>query len=219
MKKKAQITNTRPEHRGSEKVTRMRLSSSPENNKGGGGRRGVYIPPLSSPNYFLEEQKKVLRGLDLTVQKMLLDYLLLLVRENEQRNSSRQDRNFNLWQDSLCIGLRKVLGRSFPILVGVGAKRHHGEIEEFLIESGLKDLKLGERKVCYNIFAKILIEQAVGISARARIPLTMKLVLQSTTPFVSLFDNHFPGYAQAGMVRKIILHNSQGIIDTDTDEE
>jgi hypothetical protein len=57
------------------------------------------------------------------------------------------------------------------------------------------------------------------VSARAKIPLSMKLVLQTTTPLVSLFDNHYPGYVKAGLVKQILLAARTGIIGKDDSDE
>jgi hypothetical protein len=47
----------------------------------------------------------------------------------------------------------------------------------------------------------------------------MKLVLQTQTPILSLFDNHFPGYVKAKLIKQILFAGLSGINHNDDKDE
>ena len=165
--------------------------------------------------------KQVIAGFDLQTRQELFDYLLLLRQQDTNKTTSDQDRKTAMWCDSLNLALSNILGQTHnafsPVLLPQ-AKKILKDVTEFLSVNGLGDMKTTEVKVMYNLLAKILVNHASGVSANIKIPLSMKLVLQTQTPILSLFDNFFPGYVKAKLVRQILMagKNPQ-IVDRDDD--
>jgi hypothetical protein len=110
--------------------------------------------------------------------------------------------------------------RMFPHVYTTQAKKLLQDVTEFMKANELDTLKTEEVKMMYNLLAKILVTHAHTVSIRVRIPLSMKLVLQTTTPIVSLFDNHFPGYIKAKLIKQVLLAGKSGINKwRDTEED
>lgn len=145
---------------------------------------------------------------------------LLLLRKDKQPTTELQ-RKLLMWQDSLNTELGHVLGqreRMFPQPMVPKSKKLLKDVEEFLEVAGLASLRTEETKRIYNLLAKILVNHAAAISSRIKIPLSMRLVLQTTTSLVALFDNHFPNYVKSGLVGKILIQAHAGItVDTEKD--
>jgi hypothetical protein len=166
----------------------------------------------SGKEYHLSQLKYQIKALSEKDRQELFDYLLLL--QQEQKPTSDSERKLNMWTDSLNIALTQILGNThsiFPPVLLPQAKKILKDVTEFLSVNGLGDMKTTEVKVMYNLLAKILVNHASGVSANIRIPLSMKLVLQTQTPILSLFDNHFPGYVKAKLIKQILFAGLSGI--------
>lgn len=217
------VRHTRPVHQESEKVSRMKSTSNTQP-KTRNNKPPTTHHPLTGGcgggEYFMELKKQI-KELPDTQQQELLDYILLL--RVEGKTTSDQDRKLSMWCDSLNTELGNMLGqtqRVFPQVHTTQAKKLLKDVTEFLSVNDLGNLKTEEVKLMYNLLAKILVNSASVISTRARIPLSMKLVLQTTTPVVSLFDNHFPGYVKAKLIRQILFAGKNGITrEQDYDED
>jgi len=153
-------------------------------------------------------------------RQSLLDYLLLL--RQDEKPTSDQERKLAMWTDSLNLALSKMLGqthRIFPHVLLPQARKILKDVTAFMKENDLGNLKTGETKAMYNLLAKILVNYASIVSAKARIPLSMKLVVQTTTPVVSLFDNHFPGYVKSKLIMQVLIASTSGITGHNDDED
>jgi hypothetical protein len=152
--------------------------------------------------------KQVIAGFDSQTRQELFDYLLLLRQQDTNKTTTEQERGLNMLSDSLNNALGDMLGNYhhiFPLTLKSQLKKVFKDVIDFMSENDLDNLKTEETKAMFNILAKILVKHASGVSAQVRIPLSMKLVLQTTTPIVSLFDNFFPGYVKAKLVKQILL--------------
>ncbi len=169
----------------------------------------------------MADLKSTIRQLNSAGQQHILDFILLLRQEQTNKTTPDQDRKLAMWCDSLNLALSNILGQTHnafsPVLLPQ-AKKILKDVTEFLSVNDLGDMKTTEVKVMYNLLAKILVNHASGVSANIKIPLSMKLVLQTQTPILSLFDNFFPGYVKAKLVRQILMagKNPQ-IVDRDDD--
>jgi len=167
----------------------------------------------------MADLKNTIKGLTSLGKQQVLDYLLLAIQQ--ETPTTDKQRKLAMWQDSLNNELGNMLGqhqRMFPQSMSAAAKKILVDVDEFMATNDLLDLTTGETKVMYNLLAKILVNQAVIVSARIRIPLSMKLVLQTTIPVVSLFDSFFPGYIKAKLVKQILLVGIGGV-QHDDDED
>ena len=183
------------------------------------GSVGV-ISFLGVKNITTEILKTELSGLSETTRQELLDFLALL--KNQKKDTPDFQRKIAMWTDSLNIALGKALGNkltTFPPVMNAPAKKLLKEVQDFMIECKLENLSTPESKVMFNMLAKMLVAHAAGVSSKVKIPLTMKLVLQTTTPLIALFDNIYPGYVKSGLVGKILFASSNSIIIHDDDEE
>lgn len=160
----------------------------------------------------MADMKTTIKGLSLLGKQQLLDFILLEIQQ--ETPTSDEQRKLDMWQDSLNTELGNMLGqhqRLFPHGMSGAARKVLADVESFILANELIGLTTAENKVMYNLLAKILVNHAAIVSARVRIPLSMKLVLQTTTPVVSLFENHFPGYVKAKLIRQILLASVKGV--------
>jgi len=231
MEKKV-IVKSRQKHKTSEKVTRMKQTQTKPLGSALRGVEdgGVYIinsppPPRSTTtrnknNTELDSLKNTVKNLSEKDRQVLLDYLLLL-RQSEKPTSD-QERKLNMWTNSLSLALSQMLGQThhiFPPPLLTQAKKILKDVNEFMTSNDLGDLKTAETKSMYNLLAKILVNHASMVSAKARIPLSMKLVVQTTTPVVSLFDNFFPGYVKSRLIRQVMFAATSGITAHEDDDD
>jgi len=168
----------------------------------------------------LDDLKNSVRNLSEKDRQVLLDFILML--RQDQKMSSEQERKLAMWTDSLSLALSKMLGQThhiFPPPLLTQAKKILKDVNEFMTSNDLGDLKTAETKSMYNLLAKILVNHASMVSAKARIPLSMKLVVQTTTPVVSLFDNFFPGYVKSRLIRQVMFAATSGITGHNDDED
>ena len=231
MEKKV-IVKTRQKYKPSEKVTdRIQQTTQQLGSvlKGGGAGKVLRSnipshPPVSTT---IENQEQTeLDSLKISVKnlsgkdrQMLLDYILLL-KQNEKPTSD-QERKFAMWTDSLNLALTQMLGQThsiFPHSLITQAKKILKDVTDFMSENDLANLQTGETKAMYNLLAKLLVNHASMVSAKARIPLSMKLVLQTTTPVVAIFDNHFPGYVKGKLIKQVLFASARGITEEPDDE-
>ena len=135
-----------------------------------------------------------------------------MCRQNK-KSTTQQERQFNLFMDSLVQELGTLLGQStriFPLPQLPQAKKVFREVEQFLVDCKMQELDNKHRKVLYNIIASVLVKYAHDVSLKAKIPVNMKLVLQTTTPIGALVDNFYPGYVKAGVMLILLKQAMQG---------
>ncbi|HUW47103.1 MAG TPA: hypothetical protein VMW50_15105 [Dehalococcoidia bacterium] len=168
----------------------------------------------------LDSLKNTVKNLSEKDRQVLLDYLLLL-RQSEKPTSD-QERKLNMWTNSLSLALSQMLGQThhiFPPPLLTQARKILKDVTEFMSSNDLGNLHTAETKSMYNVLARILVSHAAVVSAKARIPLSMKLVLQTTTPVVSLFDNYFPGYVKAKLLKQVLIAAGSGITTHDDEDD
>jgi hypothetical protein len=167
----------------------------------------------------IEECKQIFTALNSDTQQQLLDYMLLI--RQQQKLTSSQERKLNMWTDSLATELGRSLGQSnrmFPLPLLSGAKSMFKQVEILMKDINMQDLNTPNTKAMYNMIARVLVHQASVVSAKAKIPVSMKLVLQTTTPIAALIDNHFPGYIQSGLMKMVMTQMKNGHVE-DTEDE
>jgi adenylylsulfate kinase-like enzyme len=98
----------------------------------------------------------------------------------------------------------------FPPALRPQAKKFLKEVTDFAAQCNLEIKNTQDSKALYSLMAEVMVRHSVGISAKIKIPLTMKLVLQTTSPLVSLFDNLFPNYVRSGLVKTVFLASKKG---------
>lgn len=168
----------------------------------------------------VETLKVWLLKLSETEQQELLDFLLL--HRQQRKFTSPQERKLNMFTDSLSTELGKALGQSnrmFPLPMLSEAKKKFKEVEALMIDLGMQDLKIPDTKAMYGIVARVLVQHALMVSNKIKIPVSMKLVLQTTTPLHALIDTVFPGYIQSGLMLVVLKQVHAGItVDGEDDE-
>lgn len=183
--------------------------------------RSVYkLPVKLQVKSVMSELKVTLQDLSASEQQELLDYLVLL--KQQKKDTPDTQRKIAMWCDSLNTELGKALGNKitfFPPVLNASAKKFLKEAQDFMIQCKLENLSTQDSKVMFNLLARMLVSHAASVSAKVKIPLTMKLVLQTTSPLVSIFDSSYPGYVQSGLVQKILLAGHSSIITHDDEDD
>jgi hypothetical protein len=184
--------------------------------------RSVYKLPakLQVKDISIADIKFNIQDLSADKQQELLDFLLLL--RQQKKDTPDAQRNLLMWCDSLNAELGKTLGNKltfFPPALNPQAKKFLKEVSDFSTQCDLEIKNTKDSKVLYNLMATVMVSHATVISAKIKIPLTMKLVLQTTSPLVSLFDNLFPGYVKSGLVKKVLFARQSSIIMHGDDDE
>ena len=168
---------------------------------------------------WIEALKNIVKGLDSDTQQQLLDFLLL--EKNNREPSSDQQRKLNMFTDSLATELGRSLGNStriFPLPFLGQARRMLKDVDALMDDLKMSNLKTADTKVMYNLIARVLVHQAHVVSAKVKVPVSMKLVLQTTTPLHSLIDNHFPNYLKSGLMSVVLTSARNGIQQNDDDD-
>lgn len=140
-------------------------------------------------------------------RKELLDRLLL----EQQTDSTRADRDVDLWADAVHRELTQRLGSSDGGLVGIGVVRKvvaaggaWKPVESFMQSAGLSSLTVTERQKAYVTLARLLVRHAAVVASRSGAPLSAKLVSQCSVNLPGVFEDSFPGYLQAGLAKVIV---------------
>lgn len=176
-------------------------------------------PKKSSSELDLASVKLLALTLPVDDQQALLDFLAL---ERTNRSiTTLQERKLNMFTDSLAQELGKSLGQSsriYPLALLPQAKKMFRDAEALLKDLDLEHFAMPETKAMYNVLAKVLVHHAHKVSAKAKIPVNMKLVLQTTTPLHALLDEHFPGYIKAGVMKIVFEKAKNGFVE-DTEDD
>ena len=173
----------------------------------------------SSSELDLDAVKLLALTLPVDDQQALLDFLAL---EKINRGiTSYQERRLNAFTDSLANELGKSLGQShrvFPLPLQAQGKKMWKDAEALLKDLQMDAFALPETKAMYNVIAMALVHHAQMVSTKVKIPVNMKLVLQTTTPLHALLDNHFPGYIKAGVMSMVFQQAKNGFVEDSEDD-
>jgi hypothetical protein len=176
-------------------------------------------PKKMSSDLDLDSVKLLVATLCEEDQQSLLDHLAL--QRVVKKNTTQQERKFNLFTDSLASELGESLGQSsrlFPLPLLSQAKKMYKSVEVFMKDINMDDSNVKETKIMYNVIARTMVLHAHAVSAKAKIPVSMKLVLQTTVTIHSLLDNNFPGYIKAGLLSAIVKQHQIGYVEERDDE-
>jgi hypothetical protein len=168
----------------------------------------------------VSELKKCVGALNETSQQELLDFLLL--QKMNRKQTSDQDRKLAMLMDSLTVELGKLLGNSnrvFPLPQLPDVRKMFKQVEALMLDLKMSECDVRDTKAMYNVVARVLVQHASVVSNKAKIPVTMKLVLQTNTTLHALLDNSFPGYLQAGLMRSVLNASRDGIVSDGEDDE
>lgn len=135
-------------------------------------------------------------------RKTLLARLALADQTRETISSRDQD----LWSRAVYEELLRALGSQSgaaqgPALVRsvLGSAKAWHPVSDFMTSSGLQELTVTERCSVYGLLARLVVDYAHALANRISTPLGAKLVGTCSVHVASIFDNAFPGYAQAGL--------------------
>jgi hypothetical protein len=160
------------------------------------------------------ELKKCVAALNETSQQELLDFLLL--QKMNRKQTSDQDRKLAMLMDSLTTELGKLLGNSnrvFPLPQLPDVRKMFRQVEALMLDLKMSECNIQDTKAFYNVIARVLILHANAVSTSAKIPVTMKLVLQTNTTLHALLDNNFPNYMAAGLMKAVLNASRNGIVN------
>ncbi len=228
---KKTIVNERPAHKQSQRVKDALKINTQSTTTGRIPSSEKALSNKPKPAHFdsvqisgvvldVEALKSAVRALNTDVQKELLDFIAMQL-QNKKQNSA-QDRKLNLFTNALSTELGKALGQSnrlFPLPLITNAKKMFKDVEVLMNDLKMTDLNTQDTAVMYGVLARVLVQQAETVSARAKIPLSMKLVLQTTTPLHALVDINFPGYIRAGLMMSVVIAKKSGISSEDDEDE
>jgi hypothetical protein len=153
------------------------------------------------------DPEEILKGLDSTAKKELLDRLLLEQQMNPDRG---QDRDKDMWAAAVYRELSRIGGGADGGLmpqgvirkaVAVGTSWQH--VESFMKNSRLAEMTVTEKQAVYYLLAQLLVEHARYVARNSGAPLGVKLVTQCTGNLAGVFENAFPGYLEAGLARVV----------------
>jgi len=153
-------------------------------------------------------------------QQKLLDFLLL--QKMNRKQTSAQDRKLALLMDSLSTELGKLLGNSsrvFPLPQLPDVRKMFKQVEALMLDLKMSECNTQDTKAFYNVIARVLVQHANAVSISAKIPVTMKLVLQTNTTLHALLDNNYPGYLAAGLMRSVLNASRNGIVNDGEEDD
>lgn len=162
------------------------------------------------------------RQLDRSGQRAVLAKMSF---ELQNTSSSEESRDVDLWAVAVTSALREALGPSDgaghgPQVVRrlLGASSAWTPVAEFIATGRIGNLRPAERLAVFDLLAKLLVERAKRVAARADIPLSAKLVAQNAVHIAGIFDNAFPGYLANGLVgavsRMLIAKPTAAVLPT-----
>ena len=190
-----------------------------------GGRGGspptAESPECSQPDHEVDGKNKIKQILDLTKTltttelRHVLNQLSLELRGRAERSSS--DRTFNLWLQSSITALHSTMQGSGRGEVGSallsGYIKDSGNficVQEFLDAHDLTNEPVATTQAILHLLATLLARYAHAVCQRTRIPLTPKAYVNCMPHLAQVFDSHFPGYAESGLVKLVAKRVAAG---------
>ncbi len=152
----------------------------------------------------------------------LLDQLSLA---SKMTRSAGEDRDLDMWATAV----HNVLSNhanpegasgygSLLVKRLLGLSQNWRPIQEFMEQSGLRNLKVPERASVYQLLAELLVKHAEGIAARSGIPLGPKLIGNCSVDVAGVFEQAFPGYLRAGLAKVAAVQLIKGVNNDDCED-
>lgn len=153
----------------------------------------------------LDEVKALAQQLNEVEMGQLLDFLAA------QRLQLAAGRDVEAWAQAVYDALVRTLGHGglglpgpIPLRRLLATHSAWTPVEAWMEAHELDNLKVAERRSVYFLLARLLVERAQEIAQYGDLPLTPKLVANSTRDIAAIFDRAFPGYSSAGLVHIVV---------------
>lgn len=153
----------------------------------------------------IDQLLEQLAALSPTDQKVFLDRAAanrLLVAEKPA------DREIGMWSvavyEAYCaaVGVGGAAGVG-PLVVRrlLGASTPWSAVQSFMTSSRLHELPVTDRQAVYVLLADLLVRHTRSLARHVGAPFSPKLLASCTSNISALFDEQFPGYVEAGLVK------------------
>lgn len=181
--------------------------------------REAHARMREAPTALLADWLPAFTALDRASQKQILDELALAY-ESKDRDPA-EDRELDLWCSRVLLALQTEMGDGGDAAPGLylvkrtmGSRANWHPVRDFVAQHCRAGL-VAARGSAYALLANLLIAYCAGVSRRHDIPLGLRLLSQHVGSIAGIFNNAFPGYAQAGMIALVLSRQTKGVEHAD----